>query len=390
RFTARNTGGGPIVFRNEGDHVRIGAVTQASGHVFITGRRSVVFDDEVSVAGGDLEVLAAGVEAAGVIRDGRIELAATARIQVQGDGTARLQAAADVQGAAGAQVTTANGSIAFEAGGSIYMAGEVHSAAGAVSMDAAEDIALGGTIGTPADVTLTAGGGISQFGQGAVVGAALLAADSGHGQQFTGANQVSSFRALNRWSDAVELHNASPRLTVLSVEQRGERAAEGVRIVQQGDLTAAGAVHVTEAARIAAGRTGGVHVSADGSVTLDGAVEGVRGALSVTAGGDVAVRGGMATDGDVTLAAGGHLRVLSDVRATTGDVTARADGDVELAGLLAATGAVTLDAGGAVAHQGEGRIVGTRSLTVYSVSGQRLTGANEAARFQAVNTGQGD
>src|SRR5690606_42103279 len=46
RFTARNTGGGPIVFRNEGDHVRIGAVTQASGHVFITGRLSAASADE--------------------------------------------------------------------------------------------------------------------------------------------------------------------------------------------------------------------------------------------------------------------------------------------------------------------------------------------------------
>lgn len=397
RFSATNLATGHVLFHNSAAMLTLGAIDQRGGDVTVVQTGHLWVAEALSTrvgtirlealarapgSEGDLQVLQTGSLHAG--RLGRVELSAAAELLVAGDvqsdrGAIRLAAGRGLTVSQAGAVATA-GDIALVAADTVTLSGDVLSLMGGIDIDAGQSIDLAARLAAPGRVTLLAGAQIVQRSAGRIVGATELYAESTTGQQLTGANAVSSFRAVNTGLGDIALVNTADMLALAGIEQH----AGGVFVEQAGHLLVGGGIVSV---------SGPIELSAAwGALRIQALVETAgHGGLSLTAHGDVVADAVIRSEhGGVDLAsAAGRIVLNDDVQSVDGNVTLEAATAIAISGAIATMAEVHLTSGGSVLQAGSGRIVGASMLTTRSHGGQTLLGSNTVAAFQAANTGSG-
>jgi len=229
---------------------------------------------------------------------------------------------------------------------------------GDISITAGGNISLNGTaqaaaIRTRGDVTLD-GATISEAGRGLIEANALTTRSSGD-TQLGGPNSVSTFTAESDHGN-VALTNTSALLTLGSMDLPGNLA-----IVQTGDVTV-GSSTSTEATLVAA--AGDVSMSASGQILVRGSDTTIGAASAVLAGGDLGF-----SAGDVTLRAGDAeltpvvVRGANGVQMTVGNELKVTAGGLLSPSLLTSGRNIDLTIGHALRIDGNGPLALARVQT---------------------------
>jgi hypothetical protein len=279
------------------------------------------------------------------------------------------------------------GSIALTAGGSIAL----NSTPG-----------IGSSIRTLGNVTLHANA-ITQ-GADAVIQAGQLMVNAGTGASLGGANQVSGFNAIGGFIDGVTLNNASPLLTItgintfggpLTLQQAGDLLIESNVFTGAQNIHAIGDITLKPGAfgNVAVSANGPQSVSADGTLNVIGAPDGVnrfaqlvsRGEQNIAAGAINIVGGtgannfaqinhqaGSTGNQTVTVTGGGTLSIQGG--ATGVDNFARIRNDVGDQHINVAGGTIAIAGGGSLATDDgnfariEGRSGGMQTVDAHTIT----------------------
>jgi len=311
-----NAGGGDVVFN--GNAAALGATdVRASRDVVVNGtlaggaqvalaaQRNVIVDGNGTVqAVGDLAITAAS---------GSVASAGT----LNGAGALTVQAAQDV---ALTGATTVTGDVTATAGRDLVIGGALAGQGGA-ALTAARDIVAGGNSGFAQDTTLSAGRDIGVTG-----------AFQGRAVSMTAAGSI----ALNDVQA-----NAGLRLATRS----GDVSIGGnVNSLTDGTIDAARDVIVNGTLRTASGLVigGGRNTSIGGTVQSNGDVALTNAAGSLTSTGNIQSGGNLSVNAAQSVDLGTHST------SSLGDLTVDAGRDLTMNGSVVAQGNGTLNAGGAI------------------------------------------
>ncbi len=462
RFQAKNGESGDIALRNTASSLEITEITQGAGAITVTHAGSLITGGAVSSEGGNITLQADGdltmserVQTEGDVSltaDGAIaqtgagRVLTTARLTTVSRGAQSLTGANTVQsfvatntGAGDIELTNtvdalellgvaqSDGAIVVTQVGDLLASGAVASDGGEIQLSADGDITITERVATEGNVTLTAGGSLTQTGAGRILDAGLLTAVSSGAQVLNGANTVERFLATNTGAGEIQLNNSSDSLEIVGIDQ----GVGAMSLTQTGDLITSGAVigdggafTFTVDGDITIGEqfttAGPVTLTANGSILQTGAgrfLESTRlttvsnGAQTLN--GPNAVQSFRATnngagdiqltnesvaleilgvdqgDGAIVITQVGKVVTSGAVEGDGGDITFNVEGDITIGERLATTGDVSLSADGSIEQTGVGRILDSARLTTVSNGAQTLNGANTVRSFRASNTGSG-
>jgi hypothetical protein len=190
-------------------------------------------------------------------------------------------------------------------------------AAGTISITAGRDIALNGdahaaAIRTTGDVTLSAGGSITEGASGLIL-AGSLATSSGGGTSLGGPNQVDRFTASA--GGDVLLNNSSPVLSLGAMSLPG-----ALTVTQTGALSLTNSISALSQSHSASGdiTVGGADATASTALSASGA-------MAISAGGGIVLRASDSTSGasaivsggTVNMSTGGDLRLVGGAAANS-------------------------------------------------------------------------
>ena len=349
-----NSGSGAIEFINTAGPLTITGISQNTGDVMVTNT-------------GDLTITGVIITAA------------------NGDITLTAMAGNETIGAA--VIAGGNGMITLDANGmtsDIVINAAVKSTDGDIAATAGRDITLSDQIATNGNVSLAAGGSITEITDGKVLNAVLLTTSSNGGQTLTGANTVASYNATNGGGD-VQLNNTASMLGITGISQ----TADGdVAVSNTGNITITGAVDTTDNVDLTASQR--IIESGSGRI-VNAALLTAQSNDGQTLTGANSVASFNATNGD-----GGDVELINTAnglgitginQTAGGNVTVDNTGNITITGVVNTTGNVYLTALQAIAESGDGRIINTARLTTTSSGGQTLNGANTAHIFDATNGG---
>jgi filamentous hemagglutinin family protein len=257
-----------------------------------------------------------------------------------------------------------HGGVSFTVAGDHFAAFSGWSdAAGTIAVSDAQALLVNGAVnGGSAGVSLASTGTVSESGA-VITTPGMLSITAVGGATLTGANQVGSLTLANTGGGAVSFANAAA-FSAASVSNAGGGAvnlATTAGALTITGLVAGGVVTLASAA--------GISESGSGSITATN--------LTGAAGGSVAL-GGANSIGvlDAFAIAGGSLS-LNDGQALLVD------------GAVSAGGPISLVSSGAGSESGSGAITTPGTLSVTTVGGTALNGANTVGSLALANTGGG-
>lgn len=180
----------------------------------------------------------------------------------------------------------------------------INSGAGSIAVASVDSLMLGSVSNIGGAVSLTSGGTITQSG---MISAAALTTSSAGGTILNGANQISSFSALNSDSGAIELTNTTRpgTLTLLDITN----TAGGIAVDNTGAILTSGAITAAQ---------GNLTLTAHSPITVNSTLTARDGislnALPSTLGTDtVMINGALATAaGDITVLSGTNTTVSAN------------------------------------------------------------------------------
>ncbi|NMB12079.1 MAG: hypothetical protein GX977_07315, partial [Firmicutes bacterium] len=398
--TLRTSSGGQQILEGANQIASFGAANTGGGSIKLNNMSALSITGITQEAGGNVDITNAGLlQILGTVSTAdQVELNVAGRI-VEG-AAGKVHAERLATSSIGGQVLLGDNRIgSFQASnqGDDIELGNNGPDLEVISINQADggDIALTnneggltitGLVRTRDGVDLTAQGTIEQAGGGRIEEAASLTTASIGGQKLSGANTVHSFQGTNASGGKVELNNAASGLKIIAIAQGH---GGDIELTNAGELEISGAISTTGQVeldvigRIAEGAAGRVH--AERLVTSS-----VGGQLLL---GDNRIRSLQASNqgDDIELNNTGYaLEVISVNQADGGDIAlTNNEGGLGITGLVRTRDSVNLTAQGTIDQAGGGRIEEAASLTIASIGGQKLSGANTVHSFQGTNAGGG-
>ncbi|HDR8934503.1 beta strand repeat-containing protein [Burkholderia vietnamiensis] len=417
---------GAIKIQAGRDAAETGNLTGGSTVSMTAGRNATVSGSVASV--GDTTITAqTGSAAVNGNSQSNGALAINAGQNASIGGTAQAQGPVSITAQAGSltgqgNVTSSQGAVSLKAAQAIALGGAVQSgstidatagtnasfggtvaAPGAVTIQAGQDTTLAGNVTSGGNLSVTSGGNTSVQGTAASVGDMTLAANGG---ALSTTGNVVSMGALNATGQqGVSLGgtvysggNAQIGSTAGSVAVAGAVSTPGTLNINAGqDATVAGTVNSGQSTAISAGRdanlNGGLSVNGTGnaSVTAGRDING-SGALTVAndttlkAGNNVGISGAIQAGNNLSATAGNNLSVGATTAVGTSTLTAK-NGSATLTGDALSGGATTIAAGTDVNAQGSVKTLG--DLSINATSGNvTATGAVASAGSATLSAGQ--
>ncbi len=233
-------------------------------------------------------------------------------------------------------------------------------------------------------VTINSGGAVTQVEDTGITADTLSVSSRGQ-QDLSGYNRVSRLAAANTGSGDITINNAGDLAVEAVVQADGGniKLVNGGDVEIVGDITTTGQVVVEAAGNIIESATGRITAAVLRTSSIGGQMllgdNRIQSFAAHNQGGDVILR---------NVSAG--LEIASILQTGGGDIVVQnSGGGIVVTGVVQTGDRVSLVADGPVWQTAEGRIADAAGLTVESVGGQELLGANTVQRFRAVNAGGG-
>ena len=365
--------GAAVTVHSTGNATLRGAVTAVDGLSVKAGGVLDLADSAALSGGGDLTLEGAGVSLNGAtVSGGAVTLRGTAGAVDLG--TAGITAATLDVSATGA--VSGRGTVTVTdrtdlSGDTLDLGGRIEG--GTLSLTAAADADVSGTLTGADGVTLTAGGALTLADGTALSG--------GTGNLTVEGGTLTLAGTLS--GDAVRLHSTAGDLDM------GAALVTGTTVTAAafGTLTTAGTITAAEGVTLSGNRLalGGSVAGRQATVTAQEDAL-LSGTLTITDGLTVTAGGGVGTDAGAVVTAGGDL-VLSGAALTVGGqigggrVVLASTGDAVVSGIVGGATGITLDAAGILdlsaggVLDSSGGAVGIRAGTLAMESGSRIAAA---------------